>query len=64
MEDGSKKRKIEEVRCLQTLKSFGLSSLVDGRKIPSIIDTGATSSVIASRYTHGRDLDKKDVKPI
>ena len=37
---------------------------MDGRKIPSIIDTDATSSVMASRYTHGRDLDKKDVKPI
>ena len=61
---GNKKRRIEELRCLHTLKSFGLSSLVDGRKVPSIIDTGATSSVIASRHTHGRDLDKKDVKPI
>ena len=58
------KRKIEEVKVLQRLRAFQLYSVVDGRKIPSTIDTGATTSILAKKNAQGKPLDRKDVKPV
>ena len=49
---------------LQKLKGYQLWSVVNGTKIPSTIDTGATSSVIAAHHVRNQEVNKNDIRPI
>ena len=58
------KRKWDEVKILQAVRQFLLLSFLQGREIPSILDTGATCSVLAKSMTVGCRIEKADTRPI
>ena len=49
---------------MQQVDTMALDVEVDGRRLTGIIDTGATLSVISSKFVIRRDINQSDVIPI
>ena len=60
-EDPSKKRKLAEINFAQALY---LDTTIAGQKLDAIIDTGATISAVARRFTTGARVNRYETLPI
>ena len=59
LEDPNKKRKFGEINLSRKITWY-LDSMVFGKRLDSIVDSGATVSAVASRHTMGAKINKAD----